>query len=97
MLSYETSPGVISTAVSYQNTAAALANLLRNAYGPSIEVDLINSRYIDGASWIISFVGLKGDIPQIVTDSSLLTGGNAGTNPEAKITTIRNGSLNQLV
>lgn len=52
---------------------------------------------MEGVSWYVSFIGMQGDLPEMVTDSSLLTGGAPGTHPIAKVVTLRNGSYNLLV
>ena len=88
----------LTAAINYDDSASTVASKIRDATGyTGVEVDVTGNGYPNGASYIISFVGVKGDLPAIVPDVTNLTGGKVGTSPQIVVSTYRDGSSNLLV
>lgn len=62
-----------------------------------VEIDTIGPGFVNGNTFVIQFVGVKGDLPPMVIDVSKLTGGNIASPPTATVLTHRDGSTNILM
>lgn len=87
-LAYTSGSGY-DTGIPYNIDAATLASYINTAFGyKGVEVDIIGPGSTNGNTYIISFVGVNTNIPQIVIDNTNLTGGT-NNNPSVVVTTIR--------